>query len=90
MISLCIQLDMTRHALNTSPPTHFFSSVRKKRIKELFSSIKKLLLMFGFKDRKRLVWFFFNLKLFFGAENIDIFIPLMYTGFCHIFFILAQ
>lgn len=46
--------------------------------------------MFGFKDRKRLVWFFFNLKLFFGAENIDIFIPLMYTGFCHIFFILAQ
>lgn len=34
---------MTRHAVNTSPPTHFFSEVHKKGIKEVFSSIKKSL-----------------------------------------------
>lgn len=46
--------------------------------------------MFGFRDRKRLVWFLFNLKLFLGAENIDIFIPPWYTEFCQIFFILVE
>lgn len=34
---------MTRHALNTSPPTHFFSNVQKEGIKVVFSSIKKTL-----------------------------------------------
>lgn len=43
LVSLYGKLDMTRHALNTSPPTHFFSNVHKKGIKEVFSSIRKTL-----------------------------------------------
>lgn len=43
LVSLYSKLDMTRHALNTSPPTHFFSNVHNKGIKEVFSSIKKTL-----------------------------------------------
>lgn len=46
--------------------------------------------MFGFRDRKRLVWFLFNLELFLGIENNDIFIPPRYTELCQFFFLLAE
>lgn len=53
MISLYSQLDMTRYALNTSPPTHFFSNVHKKEIKEVFSSIKKTLANVWFQRQEK-------------------------------------
>lgn len=51
--SLYSQLDMTRHALNTSPPTHFFRNVHKKEIQEVFSSIKKTLANVCFQSQEK-------------------------------------